>query len=191
MKKTLSLFILVVGLFAHSEAQNTNDISLLIAPLKLQEQSSYQLLYRRELRNEDWKFRAGLRLLMNTDKVIRADTIFSNSGTIQYDLALGLQRDLKLEGLESVNAYVAIDGYWNSDLRQSNSSDYYGYFWNLGLRPTFGVAHEPLKNIRLSIESRANFNVNLQDYNAKGNNSENRFTFSPLDHIAIGLGYLF
>ena len=191
MKKILSLFILVVGLFASSQAQNINDISLVIAPLKFEEQSSYQLLYRRELKKEDWKLRVGLRLLIDTDKVTRTDTIFSNSGTIQYDLSLGLQRDLKLEGWESIKAYVAMDGYWNSDLRQPNSSDYYGYFWNIGVRPTFGVAYEPLKNIRLSFESRANFNVNLQDYNAKGNNAEKRFTFSPLDHLALGLGYLF
>ncbi len=191
MRKIFSILILIAGASTHLIAQHVNDISLVIAPLKLEEQSSYQLLYRRELKEDDWKLRAGLRLLIDTDKVTRTDTIFSNSGTVQYDLSIGLQRDLKVEGLELIKCYVALDGYWNSDLRQSNSSDYYGYFWNLGVRPTFGVSYEPLKNIRLSLESRANFNINLQDYNAKGNNAEKRFTFSPLDHLALGLGYLF
>lgn len=66
-----------------------------------------------------------------------------------------------------------------------------GIFWNFGLRPTLGVSYEPFSNIRFSIESRTNLNVNLQDYNAKGNNADQRYTFSLVDHMAVGLGYLF
>lgn len=191
MKKILLFILLSFGFGVSSQAQLKNDLSLVIAPLKFDDPSSYQMLYRRELKKEDWKLRAGLRLLIDTDKETREDTLFSNAGTIQYDLSVGLQRDLKIVGLEQIKGYIALDGYWNSDLRQSISSDYYGYFWNTGVRPTVGVAYEPFKNIRLSFESRSNFNVNLQDYNAKGNNADQRFTFSPLDHLALGLGYLF
>lgn len=191
MKKTLILIFIFLSFVGSLKAQRVNEIALIVAPLKFEEQSSYQLLYRRQLKKEDWKLRAGLRLLVDTDKETRLDTVFRNEGTIQYDLSAGVQRNLNIEGLEKIKGYVGLDGYWNSDFRQTNSSDYYGYFWNLGLRPTVGVSYEPLKNIRLSVESRSNFNVNLQDYNARGNNADQRFTFNPLDHLALGLGYLF
>ncbi len=172
-------------------AQQSNEIALVIAPLKFDDESSYQLLYRRSLPKENWKLRVGLRLLIDTDKETRADTISTNTGTVQYDLSAGFQRDLRIVGLKKIKGYAALDGYWNSDFRQSASSDYYGYFWNFGLRPTLGVSYEPFSNIRFSIESRTNLNVNLQDYNAKGNNADQRYTFSLVDHMAVGLGYLF
>lgn len=191
MKNIVTLIVCTLGLGYYANAQTSNDLTLLIAPLDIKKQSSYQLLFRKDLNRDDWKFRGGLRVLIDTDRETRADTIFRNSGTIQYDLSVGLQRNLQIEGLKKINAYTALDGYWNSDFRQLESSDYYGYFWNFGVRPTVGLSYDPFKNIRLSVESRSNFNVNLQDYNARGNNSDRRFTFNPLDHMALGLGYLF
>ncbi|MBT6236377.1 hypothetical protein N9811_05965 [Bacteroidia bacterium] len=191
MKRIVITLVSGFILCSVSIAQLTNEVSLLIAPLKLDEQSSYQLMYRKELSGSDWSLRGGLRLLVDTDRETRADTLFTNEGTVQYDLSIGAQRKLPLDGLDKAFGYVALDGYWNSSFDQAANSDYYGYFWNLGVRPTFGVAYEPIKNIRLSLESRANFNVNLQDYNAPSNNANQRFTFNPVDHLAIGLGYLF
>lgn len=191
MKKVL-FFLTCLGIFDTAvQAQQNNEIALLIAPLKLDDQSSYQLLYRKSLKKENWKLRVGLRLLIDTDKEIRADTVFNNVGTVQYDISAGLQRNLAIDGLENLKGYVALDGYWNSDFRQTSANDYYGYFWNFGVRPTLGISYEPCNNIRVSIESRANFNVNLQDYNAKGKNSDQRYIFSLVDHLAFGLGYLF
>jgi len=186
----LIAFFTLVSVFS-AQAQYKNDLSLIVAPIKFEEQSSYQLLYKKQLKNDNWKVRGGLRLFVDTDRETRLDTVFNNEGSIQYDISLGLQRQLKLDGLETIRGYLALDGYWNSDLKQTASSDYYGYFWDFGMRPTFGISYDPLKNIRLSLESRANFNINLQDYNAPGGNADQRITFNPVDHLALGLGYLF
>ncbi|PCJ66407.1 MAG: hypothetical protein COA58_06420 [Bacteroidetes bacterium] len=190
MRNTITLIFCFASFLLFAQ-RNNNEAALVIAPLKFKEQSSYQLLYRRTLSNELIKLRGGLRLLIDTDKEIRSDTLSNNQGSIQYDVSLGIQRDLSIGDLEKVNLYTGIDGYYNSEFNQKSYETYYGYYWSFGLKPLMGVSYEPFDNIRLSFESRANLNVNLQEYSASGVNKDERVSFRPLDQLAIGIGYLF
>jgi hypothetical protein len=191
MKHNLMLLILVVTSLQCIGQSNRNEVALVIAPLVLDQQSSYQVLYRMELKNEDWSLRSGLRVLVATNKETRSDTVFKNSGSIQSDLSAGLQRKLNVESLDRVYLYVASDAYLNSEFNRKKNETYYGYYWNFGLSPLFGISYEPFSNIRLSLESRADLNVNLQQYDATGLNKDERVSFSPLKRLAVGFGYLF
>ena len=93
------------------KAQYLNELTLVISPLKFEEQSSYQMLYRRELSNENLHLRAGLRLYANTDKQQRLDTLYTNTGTVQYDFAIGLSVIYLSEIFETLKLYVAGDAY--------------------------------------------------------------------------------
>ena len=135
--------------------------------------------------------RAGGRFYVETVKSTRSDTISSNFGSVQYDLSVGLQRNLLIEDMDKLYLYVAVDGYWNSEFNRKDYETYYGYYWNFGLKPIAGIAYEPFDNIRLSLESQADFNINLQQYSAPGINKDNNFSFYPLRQLGISLGYLF
>jgi len=189
MRKTITLVLCIIGLGLYAQS-NVNEVALVVAPLKFKEQSSYQVLYRRALANNSIKLRGGLRTLVDTDKEIR-DTLESSQGSIQFDLSAGIQKDLKVGDLEDVSLYTGIDGYYNSEFNRKSYEDYYGYYWSFGVKPLVGISYEPFSNIRLSLESRANFNVNLQQYSAPGENKDERYTFRPLDQLAVGIGYLF
>ncbi|MBT8327231.1 MAG: hypothetical protein KJP21_05875 [Bacteroidia bacterium] len=190
MKKTVFSLLFLSFCILASAQNHKNEIALVIAPLKFQEATSYQTMYRRVLK-ENLKFRTSLRLYADTDKEIRSDTLSSNQGTVQYDLAFGIQKDLTIGDLDDLKLYVATDAYYNSEFNRKSHETFYGYYWNFGLRPIAGISYEPFHNIRLSLESRANFNVNLQEYSAPGDNADTRFTFKPMDQLAISLGYLF
>ena len=74
MKKLITLIVLVF-LVISVKAQNKNEVALLISPLKFENANSYQAMYRHSLRNETWSLRGGARVLVNTDKEIRSDTL--------------------------------------------------------------------------------------------------------------------
>ena len=188
MKKILTLVFIFIGLFV--SGQNKNQVDLIIDLTQLKEQSSYQLMYKRLMDNSVF-LRGGLSLLIDTDKETRSDTLFSESGLVVYNLSLGFHKELKLEGFDLIKLYAGMDGYWNSTLNQKPNETYYGYYWNIGLKPLVGLYYDPIKNIRLSVESRSNFNLNFQQYSAPGENIDRRVSFRPIDQIAIGIGYLF
>ncbi len=167
-----------------------NEIAVLVAPLKLDDKSNYQLMYKRSL-PENLKLRSGLRLLVNTDKTLRSDSVIVESGSFGYNLSLGIQKDLQIGDLEKMYLYAGSDLYWNSEFNRKTHESYYGYYWNFGTKPLLGVSYEPFSNIRLSFESRANFNINLQEYSAAGENYDRKYKFSVVDELALSVGYLF
>ena len=194
MKKYLILSILCSVLSGTAFSQlNRNEVTLVISPVKLDEQSSYSLLYRKALKDKkNWSLRSGMRLLIDTDKETREDSsLSSNEGTVQLDLSAGLQRKLVIESLDKIYLYAGMDGYFNSEFNRKSYETYYGYYWDFGLRPLVGVSYEPFANIRFSLESQSNMNINLQEYSAPGTNKDQRITFNPLNQLAIGFGYLF
>lgn len=148
-------------------------------------------MYRRTLRDNSVKLRAGLRLYANSSKETRSDTVSSQFGSFQYDISVGIQKDLRIGDLERVKLYTAVDGYWNSELRRNREDTYYGYYWNFGIKPTLGIGYKPFENIMISMESRANANINLQDYSAAGVNHDRKFSLRPMDQVVLGIGYLF
>ena len=190
MKKLITLIVLVF-LVISVKAQNKNEVALLISPLKFENANSYQAMYRHSLRNETWSLRGGARVLVNTDKEIRSDTLSTRSGTVQYDLSVGIQYKLPISNLEKIYLYGASDVYFNSEFNQKAYETYYGYYWSFGVKPIFGLSYEPFENIRLSLESRGDFNINLQYYSAPGENKDQRFNFNPAKQLALGFGYLF
>jgi hypothetical protein len=191
MNKYILLIVIVLATFSTGLAQKlNNEVALVVAPLKFSQQSSYQLLYRKSLK-EDLKLRAGLRAFAQIDKETRTDTVITNRGTVQYDISIGIQKDLSIKDVEFVNLYMASDLYFNSAFNRGQEQDYYGYYWSTGIKPLVGVSYKPFDNIRLSFESRANLNVNMQQYDGTGSNNDQRVSFRPLDQLAIGLGYLF
>ena len=189
MKKLFFLPFVFISLITYAQT-NINELALVISPLKLEEATNYQLLYRRNL-DENLLLRAGGRFFVETVKSTRSDTISSNFGSVQYDLSIGLQKNLSIQDLDKLYLYAAIDGYWNSEFNRKDYETYYGYYWNFGLKPIAGIAYEPFENIRLSLESKADFNINLQQYSAPGVNKDNKFSFSPLRQLGLSLGYLF
>lgn len=192
MKKVLVLtFLAMVVFVSTSVAQSKNELTLIISSLDLEDQSSYQSMYRRTLRDNSVKLRAGLRLYANSSKETRSDTVSSQFGSFQYDISVGIQKDLRIGDLERVKLYTAVDGYWNSELRRNREDTYYGYYWNFGIKPTLGIGYKPFENIMISMESRANANINLQDYSAAGVNHDRKFSLRPMDQVVLGIGYLF
>ncbi len=191
--KKLSLIILLFSFAAASFGQTRpNELALTIAPLKFNKSTDYSLLYRRSIKNNK-HLRLGASFYADTDKEVRTDTVVYHQGTVAYTLAAGLQKDLFIADLDEVNAYVAMDGYWNSKFYQEDGQTYYGYFWDFGARPIVGIAYKPFRNIRVSLESQANINVNLQEYTAEGDfvDKDTRFTFTTLDRLALNIGFLF
>jgi len=151
MRQYIGLLVLLTLVISSVQGQTKrNDISLVISPIKWEEQSSYQLLYRRSLKSDSkWTLRAGFRSLVDTDKETRADSGTStNQGTVQFDLSLGAQRKLIIENLDKLYLYAGSDGYLNSDFRRQLNETYYGYFWDFGFAPHVGLSYEPFKNIR-------------------------------------------
>ena len=188
MKYILVFLILFTGLFVLG--QNNNQLDLVLDLKQIDDQSSYQLMYKRKI-NTSITLRGGLSLFIDTDKEIRNDSLSLQSGTVTYDISAGFQRDLKLEGFDHIKLYVGMDGYWNSTLNRKPYETYYGYYWNIGLKPLVGFYYDPIKNLRLSVESRANLNFNFQQYSAPGENIDQRVDFRSLDQLAFGIGYLF
>lgn len=167
-----------------------HELALSAAPLQFKKMPQYDILYRYQL-NDKLKLRVILGAGVNTRKEIRYDSITLNTGRVRYSLAAGLQRSLYIDDLEKVQAYVAVDGYWNSMFKREDYHTYYGYYWDFGVRPLAGVQYTPWTNIRLSIESRGDLNVNLQEYTAPGDNSDQRIRFRTFDQFALNIGYLF
>jgi hypothetical protein len=189
MKKLLILMLASLPIF--TMAQFKNDVSLVVSPLKFKEQSSYDILYRRQLPNKLWSLRLGMSVLVDIDKEIRNDSITLNTGSVAYTLSAGLQRKLILEDIKKVYAYIGSDLYWQSEFSRNPSDTYYGYYWSIGTTPVVGVSYEPIRNIRLSLESRSDFNLNFQHYESEAENRDTRVSFKPLNQLAIGIGYLF
>tara|TARA_B100001057_G_C22678487_1_gene882794 strand:- start:96 stop:662 length:567 start_codon:yes stop_codon:yes gene_type:complete len=188
MKYILVILILFTGLFVLG--QNSNQLDLVLDLKQIDDQSSYQLMYKRKI-NTSITLRGGLSLFIDTDKEIRNDSLSLQSGTVTYDISAGFQRDLKLEGFDHIKLYFGMDGYWNSTLNRKPYETYYGYYWNIGLKPLVGFYYDPIENLRLSVESRANLNFNFQQYSAPGENIDQRLDFRSLDQLAFGIGYLF
>jgi hypothetical protein len=189
MKKLLILIL--VSLPILTMAQFKNDVSLVISPLKFKEQSSYELLYRRQLPNKLWNLRLGISVFVDTDKEIRNDSTTLNTGSVAYTLSAGVQRKLVLEDIKKVYAYLGSDLYWQSEFLRGPRDTYYGYYWSIGTTPLVGVSYEPIRNIRLFIESRSDLNLNFQQYDSEVENRDTRVSFKPLNQLAIGIGYLF
>ena len=95
MKKILTLVLLFTGLFV--SGQNKDQVDLILDLTQVDDQSSYQLMYKRAI-NNSIVLRGGLSLFIDTDKEIRSDTLASESGTVMYNLSLGFQKQLKLDG---------------------------------------------------------------------------------------------
>ena len=95
------------------------------------------------------------------------------------------------EDIKKAYAYIGSDVYWQSQFLRNPTDTYYGYYWNVGTTPLVGISYEPIKNIRLSLESRSDFNLNFQKYDAETANKDTRVSFKPLNQLALGLGYLF
>lgn len=188
MKNILTTLLLFIGFFV--SGQNINQVDLMLDLKQIDDQSSYQLMYKRQISNVI-TLRGGLSLFIDTDKETRSDTLSFQSGTVMYDLSMGFQRDLKLDGFDHIKLFIGMDGYWNSTLNQKPYETYYGYYWNVGLKPLVGLYYDPIKNIRLSVESRANLNFNFQQYSAPGENIDQRVNFRSLDQLVLGIGYLF
>lgn len=188
MKNILIILLLLTGLFV--SGQNANQVDLVLDLTQIDDQSSYQLMYKRQI-NNSITLRGGFSLFIDMDKETRSDTLSLQRGTVMYNLSAGFQRDLKLEGFDHIKLYMGIDGYWNSTLDRKPYETYYGYYWNIGLKPLVGMYYDPIKNIRLSVESRANFNFNFQQYSAPGDNIDQRLDFRSLDQLTFGIGYLF
>ena len=188
MKNILTTLLLFIGFFV--SGQNINQVDLMLDLKQIDVQSSYQLMYKRQISNVI-TLRGGLSLFIDTDKETRSDTLSFQSGTVMYDLSMGFQRDLKLDGFDHIKLFIGMDGYWNSTLNQKPYETYYGYYWNVGLKPLVGLYYDPIKNIRLSVESRANLNFNFQQYSAPGENIDQRVNFRSLDQLVLGIGYLF
>lgn len=192
MKKIrLVLIVCFIISITSAQAQFNSEIALVVAPLDIDLQESYSLLYRRSLQRKGLSLRATLGLGIDYDKEWRADSVSINTGSFSYNLAVGLQHDLKLGDLEKINGYVATDLYYNSALIRRPNEAYYGYYWNTGLRPLAGMSYMPLSNVKLSIEARSDFNVNLQGYSADGVNRDVRISFIPMNELVLGIGYLF
>jgi hypothetical protein len=188
MKNILIILLLLTGLFV--SGQNANQVDLVLDLTQIDDQSSYQLMYKRQI-NNSITLRGGFSLFIDMDKETRSDTLSLQRGTVMYNLSAGFQRDLKLEGFDHIKLYMGIDGYWNSTLDRKPYETYYGYYWNIGLKPLVGMYYDPIKNIRLSVESRANFNFNFQQYSAPGDNIDQRLDFRSFDQLTFGIGYLF
>lgn len=192
MNRILILVFLVLSCIGSYAQDLKNEVALVIAPLDFEESSSYQMMYRRDLSGlDDIQFRGGLRLVVDTDKETRSDTLAYNRGSVVYDLSVGLQKDLGIGDLEKVFLYTGSDAYFNSELRRELHETFYGYYWNFGLRPIVGISYTPFENIRVSLESRADFNVNLQSYSAEGVNEDARVSFMAFKEVGLALGYLF
>lgn len=190
MKKYALLLLVLIFVLPAIAQKKSNELAISVAPLNFKKVSNYQMMYRRSIDN-NLKLRAGLKFSMDTDKELRNDTVTLAKGTVQYDISFGIQKDLSIGDLDKVTLYIATDGYWDSRFNREAHETYYGYFWSFGLKPSVGIAYEPFNNIRLSFESRANFNVNLQEYSAPGENKDTRYSFKSLDQLAVNIGYLF
>jgi hypothetical protein len=190
MKRLIFISAAFLCILSAIAQNNVNEIALVVSPLKLDQTENYQFLYRKSL-NNDKMLRIGGRFFAATTKETRSDTVATNFGSVQYDLSGGLQKNLHIDNLDAVYLYAGIDGYWNSEFNRKSYESYYAYYWNFGLKPIAGIAYEPFNNIRLSLESKADFNVNLQDYSAPGINKDKKFSFSPLSQLGLSLGYLF
>ena len=189
MKKILLILLALAPVL--SSAQDKNDVSLVVSSLDFKEDVSYELLYRRQLPKKLWSLRTSADILIDTDKEIRDDSLSSNTGSVAYTLAAGLQRKLKLDDLKKVYAYAGSDVYWQSEFLRRPIDTYYGYYWSIGTSPVVGLAYEPISNIRLTLETRSDFNLNFQKYESDLENRDSRVSFTPVSRLAFGLGYLF
>ena len=188
--KNITLLIALLSSSVLWGQTSQNEIAASVELNNLGKDASYNVLYRRALANEKhWRLTGGLSL--NTAKEVRSDSISLREGHVSYTLATGIQKDLSLEGIEVLKTYIALDGYWNSAFKKADYEGYYGYYWNFGFRPILGVSFEPSENLRLSLESNGNFNVNLQQYEGKGLNRDTRLSFATFDVLVLNLGYLF
>ena len=113
MKNILIILLLLTGLFV--SGQNANQVDLVLDLTQIDDQSSYQLMYKRQI-NNSITLRGGFSLFIDMDKETRSDTLSLQRGTVMYNLSAGFQRDLKLEGFDHIKLYMGIDGYWNSTL---------------------------------------------------------------------------
>jgi len=172
-------------------AQIKKEMKLLVDVSDLKNQTGYQLMYTKIVNKSDIALRFGTTLFIDTDKETRYDTFNSSHGTITYNLSLGLQKQLKLANNPKVKLYAGMDGYWHSTLNKKTYESYYGYYWNVGFQPLFGLYFDPNKNVRLSVESRSKFNLNFQEYSAPGDNMDQRIDFRSVDQVMFGIGYLF
>jgi hypothetical protein len=189
MNRNILLPLLFLSIISLAQ-QNKNELALSISPLHFEDAESYQMLYRRSFKN-DKMIRAGAQFLADTRKETRTDTIAKQFGSVKYNLSLGYQRNFEIEDLDRVYLYGAADGYWNSEFNRKSYESYYGYYWNIGVKPIAGITYEPFDNIRLSIEAKADCNINLQQYSALGVNKDEVFSFSPLRQLGLNFGYLF
>lgn len=190
MKYLLSFFFIALSLLAFTQTTSKNEISLVVSPLAFAEQECYGLRYLRII-NKDLRLRAGLRVYANTEKEVRNDTITSNFGTVQYDLRLGIQRNLNLGNFDVVRPYVAGDFSFNSEFRKESYESYYGYYWDMTVNAIIGLESEVVSRLRIYVETGGDLNINLQEYSAPGENYDRKVTYNPLGYTAIGVGYSF
>ena len=188
-KPLLWMIIFVFCSFSESANAQQNEAGMVFSPL-LQKDLGAGLWYKQVLTHQ-YSMRMFASFSMDTDKEVRNDSVSLKQGSVSYTLALGLQRNLPLGSNKILAAYIACDGYWNSSFKRAASESYYGYYYNFGLMPLAGLQFTPYDKLRLSLESRANFNVNLQEYSAEGDNFDRRYSFKGFDHLAFGIGYLF
>ena len=190
MKFLTPLLIAFFTIPVLGQTTTKNEIGVVVSPLEFSKQESYGIRYLRTI-NKQLDLRAGLRFYANTSQEVRSDTLSSSFGTIQYDLRLGIQRDLQLGSFDAVKPYFASDFSFNSEFRKESYESYYGYYWNMSVNPILGLESEPLPRLRVYFEVGSDLNINLQEYSAVGENYDRKFVYNPVGYLALGVGYKF
>ncbi len=189
LKNLLIVFLICFGVTC-VQAQNKNEIAIMLSPISFEEQENFELLYRRDLNNEALKFRSSFGYNSNATRSTRSDSIVIDQGNIFYSLSAGLQRDLKIEELDKVRLLVSVSGYLNSESVKTNTAGY-STFWDFGIQPTVGINYMPYSNIRLGFEVVSDINRVLQSYEGIGLNKDQSTIIRPYNGLLISLGLLF
>lgn len=189
MKQRL-LFILAIFLINSSNGYaQKNEMGCSIDLLSLTEPSP-MLLYKRVL-NNNWSLRSFVGLTVQTDREVRADTLLIDEGNVSYYLSAGAEYKLPLQKFKKWQLYVGIDAFLDGQFIKPNKDSYFGYYYTFGGKPVYGIAYQLDKHLRCSMETRSTFRMNLQEYEAEGENYDNRVSFKGLDQIVLAVGYCF
>jgi hypothetical protein len=197
MKNLYIVIVLVLG-FGTSAYGQQKELALYCSPIEIDNPENFKLLYKHYV-NKNLALRFGFGATVQIDKETRNDTVTLIQGKVTNAWSLGFQRELELGSSssrltnksKSTRFYVGADAYYNSEWNRRSSETYYGYYWNFGVTPVAGISINPFKRVKVSLEALGNFNVNLQEYSAPGDNFDNRIQFRLYDRGALSIGYLF
>lgn len=149
-----------------------------------------KLLYKRSL-NNNWYLRSFVGLTVQTDREVRADTLLLDEGNVGYYLSAGAEYRLPLQQFKKWQLFAGLDAFLDGQYVKPDKDAYFGYYYTFGAKPAYGVAYQADTHLRLSVESRSTFRMDLQEYEGNGENYDNRVRFSGLDQIVFAVGYCF